>query len=454
MRTWKILMTMIAVIFALNFATFSFGAVSPEEAAKLGTTWTRFGAEMSGNKEGTIPAYTGGLTKPPANYVAGSGRYTDPFAGEKPLFSINAQNMNQHADKLTDGTKALIRKFPTFRIDIYKTHRTIAYPEFVLKNTAKNAVTAKTTNGGLSVQDAHGGIPFPIPKDGYEVMWNHLLRFVGRATDTKYESYVADSSGRLINIQQTLAWEEFPYYDEDQTRADSHLYWKVRVFYNGPPRKAGERLILLDPINMYEKGRVAYQYLPGQRRVKLAPEIGFDTPDSGTSGNDTYDESFLFNGSMERYNFKLIGKKEFYIPYNDYTAIYGIKRDDLFGPKHLNPDVIRWEMHRMWVVEATLKPGKRHMYPKRRFYVDEDSWIVLSCENFDARTNLFKVGFAYLTTSYDVPACSARFSSNYNLISGCYSGNIWPGLEGYSRPAKVRPYNEWTSQAMAGTGIR
>jgi hypothetical protein len=453
MKTWKILL-MIAMVFALNFATVSFSAVSPEEAAKLGTTLTRFGAEMAGNKEGTIPAYTGGLTKPPANYVAGSGRYIDPFAAEKPLFSINAQNMNQYADKLTDGTKALMKIFSTFRIDVYKTHRTVAYPEFVLKNIAKNAVMAKTTNGGLSVEDAHGGTPFPIPKNGYEVMWNHLLRFVGRATDTKYESYVADSSGRLILIQQTLAWEEFPYYDEDQTRADSHLYWKVRVFYNGPPRKAGERLILLDSVNMYEKGRIAYQYLPGQRRVKLAPEIGFDTPDSGTSGNDTYDESFLFNGSMERYNFKLIGKTEVYIPYNDYHAIYHTKRDEIFGPQHLKPDVIRWELHRMWVVEATLKPGKRHMYPKRRFYVDEDSWIVLSSENFDARSNLFKVGFAYLTTSYDIPACSARFSSNYNLISGAYSGNIWPGLEGYSRSAKVRPYSEWTAPALAGTGIR
>jgi hypothetical protein len=219
----------VVAVFLSAWAPFTFGAVTPEEAAKLGTTLTGVGAEMAGNKDGSIPAYTGGLTKPPANYQPGSGSRPDPFASEKPLFSVNAQNMNQYADKLTEGTMALMKKYPTFRIDVYKTHRTVAYPDYVIKNTAINAVKAVTYNGGLSVKDAHGGIPFPIPKNGYEAMWNHLLRYIGRAFDTVYSGYLVDRNGKAICTQNIYSWEEFPYYDEDANREDSAFFWKASV---------------------------------------------------------------------------------------------------------------------------------------------------------------------------------------------------------------------------------
>ncbi len=59
-------------------------------------------------------------------------------------------------------------------------------------------------------------------------------------------------------------------------------------------------------------------YLPGQRRVKAAPDVAYDTPNPGTAGATTYDDAFMFNGAMDRYDFKLIGKKEMYVPYNAY----------------------------------------------------------------------------------------------------------------------------------------
>jgi len=189
------LQTVMMLILVMIWAPHGFAAVSLEEAAKLGTTLTLFGAEMAGNKDGTIPAYTGGLTRPPASYKLGSGIRTDPFAGETPLFSINAQNMSQYDDKLTEGTKAIMKRFPTFRIDVYKTHRTVAYPDFVIRNTAKNAVKAMTANDGLSVGGARAGIPFPIPKDGHEVMWNHLLSYKGRATRVQFDAYLVDQVG-------------------------------------------------------------------------------------------------------------------------------------------------------------------------------------------------------------------------------------------------------------------
>jgi hypothetical protein len=455
MKMGKLFIMVIAIIPALIWAPFAFGAVSPEEAAKLGTTLTGVGAEKAGNKDGTIPPFTGGLKKPPANYKPGSGRFPDPFAGEKPLFSINAQNMNQYIDKLTEGTKGIMQKYPTFRVDIYKTHRTNGTADFVINNTAKNAVKAMTYNDGLSLKGARAGVPFPIPKDGYEAMWNHLLRWEGRAIDGHWRAYIVDAKGYCIQVQDMDVILEYPYYDEDDKRFDSDWYFKCRFLYHGPARKAGEAVILFDPINMYEKQRIAYQYLPGQRRTKLAPEIGFDTPDGGTAGSSCYDDNFLFIGSMERYHFKLIGKKEMYVPYNCYRANWEAKRDELFGKQHMNPDLMRFELHRVWVVEATLRPGKRHVYAKRRFYIDEDSWTAVAAESYDAGGRLFRAGYAYNSPNYDEPMSNARFYSIYDLIGGVYSGIAWPAEEGgYLRTTKPRPERFFSPNVLASGGIR
>jgi hypothetical protein len=454
MKIWKLSMIAMAVMLVMTLATFSPGAVSSEEAAKLGTTLTRFGAEMAGNKDGTIPPYTGGLPTPPATYKAGSGRYTDPFVAEKPLLSINAQNMAQYADKLSPGTTALMKRFPTYRIDIYKTQRTMAYPDYVIKNTLKNAVTAKTTNGGLCLTGAHGGIAFPIPKDGYETMWNHHTRYYGLGYFNRCYGYVVDSNGRIINTQAIDQTEEMPYYNPDPTVPDADIFWKTKVHWWGPPRKSGEGLVLFDPVDMIGKGRIAYQYLPGQRRVKLAPEVGFDTPASHSSGNGVYDENYIFNGSMERYDMKLIGKKEMYVPYNTYKASYMVEKEELFGPKHLNPDVIRWELHRVWVVEATVKPEKRHIYKRRTLYLDEDSWTALASENYDAAGRLFKVNFCHQAPRYDVPCGAAQFFVQYNMMTGNYYGDAWIGKSGWIRTQAPKPQSFWSPATLAGQSIR
>jgi hypothetical protein len=297
-------------------------------------------------------------------------------------------------------------------------------------------------------------VPFPIPKDGYEVMWNHLVRYQGRANDSNFYNSMVDASGRYILSANGVMKEEFPYYDEDKTAFASGIFFKLKIVYANPPRKNGEALLIMDYIDMTEKPRIVYQYLPGQRRTKLAPEIAFDTPDPSAGGTETCDDNYLFNGSMERFNFKLIGKREVFIPYNTYKATYQTNREDLFGPKHLNPDVIRWELHRVWVVEATIKPGKRHIYHKQRYYFDEDSWIAQATEKYDAHGNLFKVGFAHQAPSYDEPAPSAGLVASHNLFAGTYVVLTWPGPSGYFRPVKPTPDREWTPQAISGGGIR
>jgi hypothetical protein len=428
-------------------------AITPDEAKALGTSLTAIGAEQAGNKDGTIPAYSGGLTTPPAGFKAGGSTRPNPFAGEKPRMSIDAKNMAGEADKLTEGTKALMQKYPNFRIDVYPTHRSVAFPKYVTENTGKIALTAKTTNNGRSIEGAHAGFPFPIPKTGYEAMWNHLVRFNGQAYEAKYRNLSVDANGHVSLSTAGTSVEEYPYWDPSKKDA-SDVYWRIKLTYSDPARRAGEALMIVDPLDMGQKDRRAWTYLPGQRRTKVAPDLAFDTPNPGTSGGTTFDDTFIFNGSMDRFDFKLVGKKEMYIPYNDYAALYDVKQDDLLKPNFMNPDIVRWELHRVWVVEAKLREGKRHVYSKRVFYLDEDSWAAVASDEYDARGQLYRSGFAFMTPSYDIPAPYTDMFADYDFVSRAYSVTGFTGESGGVRQIKPLPEREWTADALAGSGIR
>jgi hypothetical protein len=444
--------TLVAAALAAACGGLAHAGVTADEAKKLGTTLTPVGAEKAANKAGTIPEYTGGLTTPPAGFKPGDGLRPDPFAGEKPLSSIDAKNMAQHEANLTEGAKALMKAYPTFRIDVYKTHRTVAFPKFVVDNTLANATRAKTTNDGRSMQGAHAGFPFPIPQDGYEAMWNHLVRFNGAAYEAKYRNLNIDASGRPTLATEGSSVQEYPFWDA--TKKDAETYWKIKLTYSGPARRAGEALLLVDPLDIGSKDRRAWSYLPGQRRVKVAPDLSHDTPNPGTAGATTFDDTFIFNGSMERFEFKLLGKKEIYVPYNAYRAVYGAKQDELVKPNHLNPDVVRWELHRVWVVEAKLKEGKRHIYSKRVFYLDEDSWAALASDEYDARGQLYRAGFAYMAPSYDLPAPYTDMFSHYDLVARIYALTGFIAETGGLRHTKALADREWTADSLAGSGIR
>jgi hypothetical protein len=438
-----------AAVLTLSHAGAASGA-TPQEASKLGTTLTAVGAERDGNADGSIPAYTGGLTEAPAGFVKESGVRPDPFASERPLFSIDAKNVDQYVDKLTEGTKALLRKYPAYRVDVYPTHRTAAFPASVAENTLRNATRARIANGGLTLQDAKGGYPFPIPQSGAEAMWNHLAFFGGHSWRAKVESW--NVTGTPMLAARMDWYQDSPYHDAGGS--DSGSIYRLRNLYTGPARRAGEGTVVHEPVDFAHDARRAWQYLPGQRRVRLAPDISFDTPNPATAGATVYDDTYLFNGSMERYDFRIVGKRELYVPYNAYRVTY-LQGDaaKLLTPRFLNPDMVRWELHRVWVIEATLKSGKRHIYGKRVFYLDEDTWRALASDAYDLRGNMYRVGFAYLTQSYDVPAPLTTTTSHYDLLSGMYAVNTWPhdGNVVYAPP----PSDRWfTADAMAAGGIR
>lgn len=448
--------TILAAAFVASFGMTAHGlaAVTAEEAAQLKTTLTPLGGEKAGNKEGTIPAWDGGYTKVSAGFKSGDSR-PDPFAGEKPILQISAKNVVQHADKLSEGIQALLKKYPeSFRLDVYPTHRTAAAPQWVYDNTFKNATRAKTANGGVSLENAHGGIPFPIPKDGAEVMWNHLLKWRGESIEIPFRIWVGTADGKRVMAVEAKDDHQFPYYAKDTTLDKEGDFFLLRQIQTGPPFKAGEQILLRDPLNLGTKDRQAWQYLSGQRRVRRAPTIAFDTPDFVASGMNYFDEVFMFLGSLERYQWKLVGKKEIYVPYNNNRFVLA-KTDEVFSSHHLNPDKLRWELHRVWVVEATLAPGKRHVVPKKRFYVDEDSWSVLLVDGYDAEGKLWRAQHAVPFVAPDIPAVVSTTFTVFNLQAGTWLVNNL--YNDQATPYKVvprRPETYFSPDALAGAGIR
>ena len=427
--------------------------VSADEAARLKTDLTPMGSERAGNKDGSIPAWTGGYTKVPAGYKSGQPRM-DPYADEKPLYSITAANMGQYADKLSDGNKAMLQKYPSYRIDVYPSHRTHAAPQWVYDNTFKNATRAKTPNTGGTVEGAYGSYPFPIPKTGNEVMWNHVLRWRGEAARMPFNGYVIGSDGKPA-LSATVTDQEFnlPYNFRDGTpEKNQGEFWNVFQVTSAPSFKAGEILLIRDYLDV-SKGRQAWQYLVGQRRVRRFPTLGYDSPNPVNSGADLVDQAFGFNGFQDRFNWKIVGKKEVIIPYN-MNKFYLHKDKDVMAARHLNPDLVRWELHRVWVVEATLAEGKRHVQPKRMYYVDEDSWAVTLVDSWDAQGKFWSMTLTFPWIVYEGPGVMAEEFTTYDLIKGSYSLVTFGESAVQYELTKPFPESNFTPEAVAARGVR
>lgn len=425
-RTNKWLLASALATACLYGSSMSYAAVDAETATRLKNDLTPTGAERAGNADGTIPAWTGEVVK--AKLAADGGRI-DPFADEQPVVQITASNYKQYKDKLTAGQIALFEKYPeTFRMDVYPTHRTHAAPQYVYDNTYKNALRTKLDATGNSVENAYGGIPFPIPANGNEVIWNHNLRWLGEGAFKQYVSLTVQPNGALSYGGGDL-WETYPYYaKENSLEGFNGNLLELFLVYDKPTRRKGEVILVIDPVDQANSPRQAWQYIPGQRRVRRAPTIAFDTPNPQFNGQATYDNAFMYNGSPERYDWKLVGKQEMYIPYNNNRLMQAFSQGDdkvreIATPNHPNSEYLRWELHRVWVVEATVKDGKRHVYAKRRFYLDEDSWAIAATDIYDGRGNLWRVGFANLLNAYDLPGTLIRGNWLTDLQNGAYAFN-------------------------------
>lgn len=407
--------------FAVLAANTCVAAASADDAAKLKSTLTPLGAEKAGNPDGSIPAWDGGYSKVAPGWKNGDPR-PDPFAAERPVASVSAKTLSQHDGRLSEGVKAMLKKYPDFRIDVYPTHRTHSAPTWVYDNTFKNATAARLVDNGYGTANAFGGIPFPIPKDGFEVMQNTRLAWEGVASKYPLNTWVVSADGtRTLSSAGTQHWL-WPYYYKDGADKFKSIYKMGMFVKTAPTAVAGETILVHDPI-AEPTPRGVWQYLVGQRRVRKAPSVAYDTPDTVTSGTALFDEGFGTFGPIDRHAYKLVGKQEMYIPYNsNKTAL--AKVADLVQPKFLSPDHVRWELHRVWVVEATLLDGRRHTIPKRRYYIDEDSWHIVLSDHYDAQNQLYHMAFYLSYLAPDVPSTVSNVQWGVvNLLTGQYYYN-------------------------------
>jgi hypothetical protein len=439
----------------LVLAESSQGAVTAREAEALGATLTMVGAEKAGSADGRIPAYAGGLPTAPANDPRGDARLADPYAGEKPLRVLRAGNFAGAASELTAGTQQLLRLQPGFRVDVYPTHRTVAYPEWLLANARRNATAARVADDGLGLRNALPGVPFPIPGDGREVMWNHRLRYMGRAMESKVDSWLVDSSGERNLVSTARTTLDFPIFEPTRTRVlqpDEPLV-RGRFDFSAPQRRAGAAAILVDAIDPVKEPERVWVYVPGQRRARQV-EVHDDAPHIASSGTYINDDVFVYSGGLERYDLKLLGKRSMIVPYNTYRLTYHDKVQDVLRIGNINPDLLRWELHRVWVVEATLKAEQHHVYGRRVFYVDEDSWTALASDEYGLDGKLLRS--VYSLPTYDYQA-GVPFSANhvaYSFETGAYFLAFFPGSYSGVHQVAPLPERQWTPDSLAGEGVR
>jgi len=435
-------------------------AVSAAEAAKLGAELTPLGAEKAGNADGSIPAWDGGLTSASqagfANFRPGQ-HHPDPYASDKPLFTITAGNMGQYANKLTEGHKELLKTYRnSYKMLVYPTHRSGAAPQRIYDATKRIATTAELAQGGNGVVKAGEGVPFPIPKSGVEIFWNHVLRYRGDVIIRNIGQAPVTAGGDYTMVKfrdETMVAYSLPgAKSENLNNIIAYFFQETTA----PARLAGEILLVHETLDQSVENRKAWVYNPGQRRVRRAPNVAFDNPGTNSDNLRTSDQFDMYNGSPERYDWTLVGKKEMLVPYNSYKLHSNtLKYTDILKKNHINPEVARYELHRVWVVDSKLKAGQSHLYSRRTLYVDEDSWQILAVDCYDSRGKLYRVQEGHVINYYDVPAIWTALETVYDLSNGRYLALGLDNEEPRSRDfSQKRTEADYTTAALQRRGVR
>lgn len=409
---------------ALAFSVVATPAIAlvPEgQAARLGADLTPLGSERAGNADGSIPPWTGGLSAPPQGLGYKPGAHLpDPFATDKPLFKVNAANRAQYDAFLTEGQKALMDRYPDYFMNVYPTRRSCAQPDFVYKAAARNARVGALVAGGNGVAKAIMASPFPIPNNALEIVWNHTLRYRGFKVQRQSTAIPVNQSGDYYKI--TVHDDAILRWSDPQYRAAEELD-NVSILYllqtKSPARMAGFVVLVQESLNMAVDARKAWTYSPGTRRVRRAPTIAYDNPGTNSDGITTSDSFGGFNGAPDRYNWRVRGRSEKFIAYNNYARVH-VPHEELFLNNHINQSLMRYEKHRVWEVEARLRPDVRHVYARRVFYIDEDTKGIVATEIYDGRGQLWRVQELGGGVQYEIPLCGGVGDTVYDLVVGRY----------------------------------
>ncbi|MGV8997184.1 MAG: DUF1329 domain-containing protein [Parvibaculaceae bacterium] len=401
--------------------------VPEAQVARLGGDLTPVGAEKAGNADGSIPEWTGGLTTVPANVTYKSdGHYPDPFAADPILQTITKANAGASDALLTPGQKAMLAAYSDYKLNVYQSRRSCAYPQNVYDATKRNAMSAKLGGGGDSLSDVLMGVPFAIPNDAYEIVWNHNLRYRGYKLERTFASAAPTRSGSFTPI--IVKDEAIFDYASPTTRSFSDLQ-NVSLRYIqqtlSPARRSGQLLLVHETMDPKVDERRSWQYTTGNTnsapRVQRTSAVAYDNPQIYSDAMSTADSFDVFSGPLDHYNWSVLGKEERLIAYNSYKLSSNtLKYTDVVKAGHLNQDLVRYEKHRVWAVEAKLKPTERHVYSRRVAYFDEDGGNMVGGELYDARGGLWRVQEAQIIQYYDVPTCFNASDVVYDLVEGRY----------------------------------
>jgi hypothetical protein len=431
--------------------------ISVEQTQQLSKELTPMGAVRAANKDGSIPLWEGGITKLPEGYSVGD-HHPDPYPNDKIQFTITASNVAEYKSVLTPGQIKLFETYPdTYKMNVYQTHRSASYPEHVYQAVKDNATRAELVKEGNGIKGAAVGIPFPVPASGLEAIWNHGLRYRGESVTRRAGQAAPTASGSYtyVGLDEELL---LPYSARGALPAEleqTNILFKFKQKVTEPARLAGTALLVHETMDQVKTPRQAWTYNTGQRRVRRAPNVAYDAPGTASDGLRTTDDFDMYNGAPNRYNWTIKGKQELLIPYNDYRLHSDkVKYDDIIHAGHINPELVRYEKHRVWVVEANLKEDTRHIYKKRVFYIDEDSWQIAVTDIYDNRDELYRVGVAHTINYYEVPTIWSTLDVLHDLQSRRY---LAIGLDNESQMydfSTVHNDREFTPSALRRAGRR
>lgn len=396
-------------------------SVTVSEAERLKQDLTPVGAERGANASGSIPEWTGGLFEAPANWRKGQTE-VDPFPKDQALFVITADNMHLYEDKLSEGSRQMLSQYgPDFFMPVYQTRRTAAFPEHVYKKSYENALSAEVLDNGNGVRDTIVTSPFPIPKSGLEVIWNHILRYRGEEVSFRSASATPQVDGSYNPVVNQYDYY-FAYSKEDAKLADiDNKIFYLKTDTISPSNLAGTITLVHETLDQVRSPRLAWRYDSGSRRLRRSPNLAYETDLPNSSSLRSVDQKDMYNGAPNQYDWELKGKREIFVPYNAYKLHdQSVRPDDVIRAGHINQKLARYELHRVWVVEATRRTGIKHIYDRRVFYVDEDSWQILMSEEYDESGDLWRVSEAHNISYYETPAFWTTMEMTYDLKAKRY----------------------------------
>ena len=393
---------LIIILFLLLSGT-AIAKTSPDQQALLGNELTPFGAIRAGNGK-DIPDWSGNAGE---------------TLSQEPLFLITGENYKQYELNLTAGQMALFEHYPeSFKMPVYSSQRTFIAPKQVYTNTANNALTSTLNEDGSGFDNARAGIPFPIPESALEVYFNHISRWRGKQIKSTTTDAVVLKNGKFSLLTRKSV-VRFDFYNEG-SQSEYFISLISRVI--APSSQAGNGILVLEPLDQLNRDRLAWFWDSGRRRNVRAPNIAYDTPVQTADSLRTADDTDLINGSPDRFNWQLLEKREIYIPYNNQKlSSKELKYKDILKKNHINPEHTRYELHRVWVIRASLKSEWRHIYSQRDFYLDEDSWQVVVADQYDKAGELWRVSMSYPKHYEDMPGLLTVVNVYHDLHSQRYN---------------------------------